>query len=65
MTSPFDKNYKPVIDMTADIKGSKISKMRTDRRQKAMQSPDPQVRMAARGDLGDLSSRTNPYNRER
>ena len=53
MTSPFDPNYKPKIDVTQDIRYRKVSEARTRQRAEGMASDDPKVRKVARGTIGN------------
>lgn len=57
MTSPFDPNYKPQLDMKDVQKEAKLSRIRTQQRAQALKSADPEKVKAATGDLGDLSSK--------
>ncbi len=55
--NPFSKNYPSPLDLS-DIKAdTKMSEVRAKARKAKMESPDPEVRKAARGDLGPLSKR--------
>lgn len=57
MTSPFDPNYKPQLDMKDVQKEAKLSRIRSKQRAEAMKSGDPEKVRAAVGDLGDLSGK--------
>lgn len=57
MTSPFDRNYKPQLDMKDVQKEAKLSRIRTQQRAQALKSADPEKMKAATGNLGDLSNK--------
>lgn len=57
MTSPFDPNYKPQLDMKDVQKEAKLSRIRTQQCAQALKSADPEKVKAAIGNLGDLSSK--------
>ena len=55
--NPFSKNYQSQLDLS-DIKAdTKMSEVRAKARKAKMESADPEVRKAARGDIGPLSKR--------
>lgn len=56
MTSPFSKDYKPQIDTASMVRETKISQIRTESRQRGLESSDPDVRRRATGTLGGLSA---------
>lgn len=57
MTSPFDPNYKPTMPVADIQKEVKISQAATLKRERRLQSEDPEVVRSATGCLGDLSNR--------
>lgn len=57
MTSPFDPNYKPKVDVADLQKEAKISREATLKRERRLKSEDPEVVRSATGCLGDLSNR--------
>lgn len=57
MTSPFDRNYKPQIDVAEIQKEVKISQAATLKRARRLKSEDPDVVRSATGCLGDLSNK--------
>lgn len=57
MTSPFDPNYKPQVDVTEIRKDAKVSRAATLKRARRLKSEDPEVVRSATGCLGDLSNR--------
>lgn len=57
MTSPFDRNYKPQIDVAEIQKDAKVSKAATLKRARRLKSEDPEVVRSASGCLGDLSNK--------
>ena len=57
MTSPFDPNYKPQVDVAEIQKDAKISRAATLKRARRLKSEDPEVVRSASGCLGDLSNK--------
>lgn len=57
MTSPFDPNYKPQIDVAEIQKDAKVSRAATLKRARRLKSDDPEVVRSATGCLGDLSNK--------
>lgn len=57
MTNAFSKNYAPKVDTDSLIKATKISRIRTEMRKKALSSDDPEAQKRAVGDMGGLSKR--------
>lgn len=57
MTSPFDPNYKPQVDVAEIRKDAKVSRAATLKRARRLKSEDPEVVRSATGCLGDLSNR--------
>lgn len=61
MTNPFSRDYKPVLDLTEDIRRTRSGKVISARRQSRMDSDDPKVRQQAIGDLGPLSGNSTNH----
>lgn len=57
MTSPFDPNFKPKVDVAPIKKAKNISRASASRRARDLQSDDPEVVRRAKVCLGDLSSK--------
>lgn len=57
MTSPFDPNYKPKVDVADLQKEAKISREATRKRARRLKSDDPEIARQAAGCIGDLSNR--------
>lgn len=55
MSNAFSRDYRPVVDLSEDVRRIRAGKVISERRQSRMDSDDPKVRQQAIGDLGPLS----------